>query len=112
MSGTPIQLSITGLLIVFAVLAALAVVVSLVRRLDDRWQRAERSAEQAAFEKTPTVDQITLVLISAAVATHLTGRFRIRRVRRLLPRDAPSSPWSHQGRLVLQGSHVVSRRRS
>ena len=112
MGGETTSLAVAGLLIVFAVLALLALIVAAVRRLDDHWQRAERKAEEEALGRSPTVDLVTQVLIAAAVATHLQGRFRIRRVRRLLPRDAPSSPWSNQGRLVLQGSHVMNRGRS
>jgi len=107
MFGQGPVLALIGLVIVFAVLSMLAAVVALIRRVDDRWQEDERAAEQAALEKPPGLDSITLVLIAAAVATYLQGRFRIRRVRRLFPHDAPSSPWSHQGRLVLMGSHLV-----
>ena len=107
MVGEQLGLAVIGLLIVFAVLALLAAVVALVRRLDDRWLRNEQAQEHAALERTPTLDTLTLVLIAAAVATYSQGRFRIRRVRRLMARDAPSSPWSGQGRLVLMGSHVI-----
>lgn len=110
MFGQETVLALIGLAIVFSVLSLLAVVVALVRRLDDRWQEREREVAEAALDKPPGLDTITVVLIAAAVATHLQGRFRIRRVRRLFPRDAPSSPWSHQGRLVLMGSHLVRRR--
>jgi len=110
MYGQGLVLALIGLVIVFAVLSVLAAVVALVRRLDDRWQEGERAAAEAALQKPPSLDTITLVLIAAGVATYLQGRFRIRRVRRLFPRDAPSSPWSHQGRLVLMGSHLTRRR--
>jgi len=110
MFGQGTVLALIGLIIVFAVLSALAAVVALIRRLDDRWQESERAEAEAALEKPPGLDTITVVLISAAVATYLQGRFRIRRVKRLFPRDAPSSPWSHQGRVVLMGSHLVRRR--
>jgi Na+-transporting methylmalonyl-CoA/oxaloacetate decarboxylase gamma subunit len=105
--GEQLGLAVIGLLIVFAVLALLSSVVALVRRLDDRWLGHEQASEQAALDRPPTLDTLTLVLIAAAVATHLKGRHRIRRVRRLMAPDAPSSPWSGQGRLVLMGSHVT-----
>jgi Na+-transporting methylmalonyl-CoA/oxaloacetate decarboxylase gamma subunit len=111
MVGQSISLAIIGLLIVFVVLAFLATIIALVSKADERWQRMEKAAAQAALAESPTIDNLTMVLIAAAAATYLTGRHRIRRVRRLLPRDAPSSPWSHQGRLVLMGSHSVRRGR-
>ena len=79
-------LALIGLIIVFAVLSVLAVVVALVRRLDDRWQDGERAAEAARWRSRRAWTTITLVLITAAVRTYLQGRFRIRRVKRLCPR--------------------------
>jgi len=102
-------LATIGLAIVFVVLALLAVAVATMARLDARWQAVEEAARAAASMARPTIDDTTLLLVSAAVATWLGGRHRIRRVR-LLPRDAPTSPWSHQGRLVLLGTHVVRNR--
>ena len=105
-----LTLTVAGLLIVFLVQASISLVVALMRRLDENWRRKEEMRATAAFGKEPTVDATTLVLIAAAVGTVLTGRHRIRSVRRLLPADAPSSPWSSQGRAVLQGSHVIVRK--
>jgi len=103
-------LSLVGISIVFVVLAAIAVVVFLIRRLDEGWQAREQAEEIRRLERPPTIDATTAVVITAAVATYVAGRYRIRSVRRLLAADAPSSPWSHQGRAVVQGSHVIQRR--
>ena len=105
------RFSIIGILIVFGSLALIAFSVSVIRRADDNWQKREENKKQAASEKEPTIDNTTLVLISAAVATMFQGRAYIRKVRRLLPRDAASSPWSSQGRSVLHGSHISRRGR-
>ncbi len=105
------QFGIIGIAVVFLVLAFIATVVALFRRLDDHWQKRERAQEAAAEEKEPTIDNTTLVLIAAAVATMIQGRFHIRRIRRLLPSDAVSGTWSMQGRSILHGSHVVSKKR-
>ena len=105
-----VNLTLVGLIIVFAVLATIAGLVVLLGRLDDRWQAQEREVEQARLSRDPTIDATTAVIIAAAVATYLGGRFRIRSVRRLLPADAPTSGWSSTGRAVLQGSHVIGRR--
>jgi len=100
-------LSAVGVAVTFTVLAVIAAVVGSLRRLDDRWQRQEQREAQAATAKQQTIDDTTLVLIAAACATVIVGRHRIRRVRRLLSPTTKRTPWSAQGRLILQGSHTV-----
>lgn len=104
-------LALSGIIIVFLVLTLIAAVVALFRRLDDRWQAAETRAAETATEKDRTIDETTLVLIAAACATAVGGRFRVRRIRRLLSPRQKRTPWSAQGRLKLQGSHVVERKK-
>lgn len=107
-----LRFTITGWVIVFGALALIAVVVAMIRKVDNHWQKREAKEEAAAVEKEPTIDNLTLVLITAACATMIQGRYHIRHVRRLLPSDMASrSPWSLQGRAILHGSHVVSRKR-
>lgn len=106
------SLAIAGVLIVFGVLAAISLVVALLKKLDGRWQDHERRVDEAAVTREPTIDNTTLVLISAAVATVVQGRFRVRRIHRLLSPKRKRTPWSAQGRLILQGSHTVRRKRS
>jgi len=106
------DLAVAGVLIVFGVLALIATVVALLGKLDGRWQNHERRVDEAALTRPPTIDDTTLVLISAAAAVAIQGRFRIRRIRRLLSPKRKRTPWSAQGRLTLQGSHAVRRKRS
>jgi len=113
--GSIINLVLVGLLIVFSVLTVIAFAVSIVRKIDDFF--AARADARAAAGKVvtgpePNLDSVTAVLIAAATATVLQGRHRIRSVRRLLPMDSPRSPWSSQGRLYLQGSHSIQRKKS
>ena len=98
---------LAGILIVFAVLSIIAAVVALLKRVDDHWQRQEAERAEQAFDKPTTLDDTTLVLISAACATVVAGRFRVRRIHRLLSPHQKRTPWSQQGRLILQGSHSV-----
>lgn len=105
------SLAIVGILIVFGVLALIAGVVAVLKRLDDRWQEHEKRLEEAAVDRTPTIDNTTVVLIAAAAAVVVGGRFRVRRIRRLLSPRQKRTPWSAQGRLILQGSHAVVRKR-
>lgn len=100
-----LTLTVVGLAIVFAVLATIAGIVWVLGRVDQHWQERESAAVEAAYEKPQTIDDTTLVLICATVATMVTGRSRIRSVKRLLPLDLPASSWSAQGRAVLMGSH-------
>jgi hypothetical protein len=102
-------LSLVGILVVFVVLTLISLVVALIRKLDDGWQARESRTAEQALEKDPTIDQTTVVLIAAACATVITGRHRVRRIRRLLSPRAKRTPWSAQGRLILQGSHAVER---
>jgi len=104
-------LALVGILIVFGVLALIASVVAVLKRLDDRWLDHEARHAEAAVDKEPTIDNTTLVLIAAAAATAVGGRFRVRRIRRLLSPRQKRTPWSAQGRLILQGSHTVRRKR-
>jgi len=100
-----------GTLIVFFALSIVSVSIAFLKRIDDKWQNREKKQKEEAETKEPNIDLTTLVLISAAVATMICGRFHIRKIRRLLPRDTKSSPWSLEGRVILHGSHVVSKKR-
>lgn len=105
-----VNLSIVGVLVVFTVLSLIAGVVASIRRLDDGWQEQERVRAEQAVHREPTIDATTVVLITAACATLITGRHRVRRIRRLLSPATKRTPWSAQGRLILQGSHTVGRK--
>ncbi len=112
MEGTMIlslKLTIAGLSIVFVALIVISTVVAIIRAVDSRWEDREEKQDRAALGKTQTIDETTLVLISAAVATYLTGRHRIRGIR-MIQSETKASPWSMQGRLVLTGSHVIQPR--
>lgn len=108
-SSEMVALSIAGLVIVFSVLALIALVVAIFKRLDDHWQKQEEISAAMATEKEPTIDNTTLLLITAACATVVAGRFKVRKIRRLLSPRTKRTPWSSQGRLTLQGSHTVKR---
>ena len=110
MSQQVIDLTVIGLVIVFGVLAIISLAVYLVKELDDKWQAHEAHLKELALDKPQNIDDITLVLISAAVATYVGGRFIIRKVR-VLPRNVHRTPWSSQGRAVLLGSHTVTRKK-
>jgi Na+-transporting methylmalonyl-CoA/oxaloacetate decarboxylase gamma subunit len=105
------SLAIAGILIVFGVLALIALVVALLKRLDERWQDHEARQAEASLRLAPNIDETTLLLIAAAAATAVGGRFRVRRIRRLLSPSQKRTPWSAQGRLIMQGSHTVRRKR-
>lgn len=107
MNAEMVSLTLVGILIVFGVLTLIAAVVALLKKLDDRWQAREADQAEAALDKEPTIDATTLVLISAASAVAVGGRFRVRRIRRLLSPRQKRTPWSAQGRLILHGTHAV-----
>ena len=102
-------LTLVGVAIVFSVLTIIALVVAFFKRLDDHWQKQEELVDAKALEKEQTIDMTTLMLISAAVATVVGGRFRVRKIHRLLSPKTKRTPWSSRGRLTLQGSHTIRR---
>ncbi|MBT3223059.1 MAG: OadG family protein [Proteobacteria bacterium] len=103
---TGLLITVMGLVTVFAVLATIAMIVYLMQRLDEYWS----GRDSVPTVKEPTIDDLTLVLITAAVATVIEGRFHIRRVRRLGDNDRGPSAWTQRGRAVLQGSHSISKK--
>ena len=103
-------LALVGLLIVFAVQLIIALAILWIRQLDEKWRYQEKKQNAEAFDREPTVDAVTAVLIASAAATVLRGRHRIRSIRRLMPADHKRSPWSAQGRSQLQGSHLIDRK--
>ncbi len=105
------SLAWAGIGIVFGVLAVIAAAVALLKKLDDRWQQAEARTMAQATEQTQDIDETTLVLIAAAAAVVTGGRFRVRRIRRLISPQTKRTAWSAQGRLILQGSHMPRRKR-
>ena len=107
-----LALSVVGILVVFSVLLLISIVVGFTRRMDDGWKVQEKAKVEEALEKEPTIDETTVVLIAAACATVITGRHRVRKIRRLLSPATKRTPWSAQGRLILQGSHAVGRKQS
>ena len=80
----------------------------MIRLLDKDWNSREKQQKVEALEKQQDIDDLTLVLISAAVATLINGRHRIKNVSRVMP-SSGSSPWSMQGRSVLLGSHSIKK---
>ena len=113
--GSILNLALVGLLIVFSVLTVIVFAVSVVRKVDDFFiarSAARAAAGEVKADPDPKLDAVTTVLIAASAATVLRGRHRIRSVRRLLPAGSPRSPWSSQGRLYLQGSHSIQRKKS
>lgn len=106
-----LPLALVGLLIVFAVQSIIALTISLIRQLDEKWRHQEKAQNAEALDREPTVDALTVVLVSAAAATVLGGRHRIRSIRRLMPADHKRIPWSAQGRSQMQGSHTIERKK-
>lgn len=106
-----VRLALLGMGIVFAALAVIAGVVALIRRANEGWKAKEEAGAEAALQREQNLDDVTLILLAAAAATMVEGRFRIRRVRRLMPHASGAGTWSMQGRAVLLGSHVIHKKR-
>ena len=96
-----LPLAVVGLLIVFTVQTIIAMTISGLRQLDEKWRFQEKADNAEALDREPTVDATTVVLVSAAAATVLRGRFRIRSIRRLMPASVSHSGRSRWNRIVI-----------
>lgn len=103
-NGLP--LALVGLALVFAVQIVISLAVTGMRRIDERWREKEEAEARAALARQPTIDTITLALITAAVTAVVQRQVAIRRIRRLAP-SSPRASWQQQGRTALQTSHQV-----
>lgn len=99
--------------IVFSALSIIAVTIFYASKLEKYFAEKAKRAEavgEAKVKQESNIDNTTLVLISAAVATMIQGRFHIKRVRRLMPGNHINSPWAVQGLAILHGSHVIRKK--
>ena len=104
-----LMITVVGLIITFGVLYMLVLFVSAIKWADNKWEHREEHEKEEALTSQQNIDNTTIVLISAAVATYFKGRAVIKRLRVL-----PSSPkrggnWANQARTVLQSSHVTKK---
>ncbi|MFH2035447.1 MAG: hypothetical protein ABIJ45_03515 [Candidatus Zixiibacteriota bacterium] len=104
-----IRFSIIGTIIVFTALTIIALTIYYVSKAEKYFADKAEVLEDFPADQKSNIDNTTLVLISAAVATMLQGRYYIKRVRRLLPGNHINSPWASQGLAILHGSHVIKK---
>lgn len=107
------QLTATGMTVVFSGLVLLFILMSLFQRFES--QSTTRSAppvskpEASGEPMSPASGAASpevVAVISAAVTASLGHRIRIRRIRY---RSPSGSSWSRQGRITIMGSHYVKR---
>jgi len=104
------RFSAIGIIIVFSALSIIAATIYYASKLEKYFANRNSSAKSTDTSQSPpesTIDNTTLVLISAAVATMIQGRFHVKRVRRLMPGNHINSSWAVQGLAILHGSHVI-----
>lgn len=105
--GGILQYSGVSLLIVFIALFVIVLCIFLLLRIDGWLEKRERA--RPAQIKEQTVDDLTLVLITASVAALIRQRVQIKRVRRISSSLNRRSSWSSMGRVMLLGSHDTSK---
>ena len=104
-----LMITLVGIIITFGVLYILLLLISGIKWADHKWEEREKHEKEKALSNPQTVDDTTLVLISAAVATYFKGRAVIRRVRVLPKTPKRGGSWATQARIVLQSSHVTKK---
>jgi sodium pump decarboxylase gamma subunit len=108
-----LQLTATGMTIVFFGLVLLFVMMSTFRLFE---QRKEQPKAQAKVGTTPSPSLVdaespspeVLAVISAAVAESFGRTVRVKRVRFRSTQDIANT-WSKQGRVTIMGSHHTRR---
>jgi len=103
-----LNLTVVGMTVVFLILSLIALLVQFMKLFDRNWKTREKQQRTESLEKPQTIDDLTLILIAATVATMVHGRHRIRSVKRVISSTA-SSPWSMQGRSTIFGSHTINK---
>ena len=102
-----LEITFVGLIIVFAVLGIIAMMISLIRTIDEKWLEKEKIEKIEATEKEATIDALTLVLISSAVTAVLgMKRHNIKKIK--LIKNSRTS-WSLTGRQTIMGSHKLNK---
>ncbi|MBQ3034063.1 MAG: OadG family protein [Deferribacterales bacterium] len=104
-----LMITLVGIVITFGVLYLLVLFISAIKWADHKWEEREEGEKEKALSDQQTMDNTTLVLISAAVATYFKGRAVIRRVRVLPKNPKRGGNWATQARTVLQSSHVTKK---
>jgi len=101
--------SFAGITIVFSSLIGISILISFMRRIDEKFEERKNRVSEPEPEKIQTLDNTTLVLIAAAAKAVLRQKnIKIRSVRRIVSRDSRGAGWAMQGRSVLHGSHVMN----
>jgi sodium pump decarboxylase gamma subunit len=107
-----VQLTITGVTVVFVALVTVALVMIVLRRLDQpeetkKQKAAARAPAAASSTPAPVSDELSpevMVAIAAAVEVALRRKVHIQRIRyRTFPSEAG---WSRQGRMSIMASHA------
>lgn len=107
-----IQLTATGMTVVFSGLILLFILMNLFQRFESRGTaKSAPTAKSTTAEETASLANVgvspeVVAVISAAVEASLGHRIRVRRIRY---RSPSGSSWSRQGRITIMGSHYVKR---
>lgn len=114
-----LQLSVTGMLVVFSGLLVLFLLMNFFRYVDQRMttaqerkrkKAAKRKGEPAALPATPdAIPPEVMAVIATAVAAATEKKVHIRRVRYRPAEAAASATWSRQGRVSIMASHITRR---
>ncbi len=115
--GEGLAVTATGVSVVFAVLVIMIIFINLFKTFEPKIEELlenlfkSKKAPALALDSTPAsktsqeaqnIDNTTLVLISAAVATYTHQKAKIRRIRVLPDKPKKGGNWAMQMRNVIQ----------
>ncbi len=103
-----VQLTVTGMTVVFSGLVLLFVLMTIFQRVDRWMNRSQETAMapaggDATSDNDENVPSNVVPVIAAAISVALGPHVRVRRIRY---RAGPAeTSWSKEGRLTVMGSH-------
>jgi len=104
-----INITLVGLVIVFTALCLIALFIKLISKLDKTFIKAEKKQKHEAINRgknEPGIDDITLIIIAAAVCAILGKKSKIRKIKKI---DNQKNTWATAGRLTLMASHSLKK---
>lgn len=105
-----LQLTATGMMVVFSGLVVLFGMMSMFQLLEQRKTSPKTTkTQQPPIPDSAAITPEVLAVISAAVTETFGKQVRVKRIRYRSPQYDTGNVWSKQGRVTIMGSHHTRR---